>query len=54
MLLDAEVFDSGPGKATMKGFVVSPLFWKDVPAMGQSGLNVQVWPSKPLANNGFN
>ena len=46
MLLDAEVFDAGPGKASMEGFVVSPFFWKDVPAMGQSGLNVQVWCSK--------
>ena len=46
MLLDAEMFDTGPGKATMEGFLVSPLFWKDVPAMGQSGLNVQVCSSK--------
>ena len=26
----------------LKGFVVSPLLYKDVPVMGQTGINVQI------------
>jgi hypothetical protein len=42
LLLDAEVFDSGLGRSSTQGFTLSTFYWKDIPVMSQSGLNIQV------------
>ena len=50
MLLDAEIFDSGLGRATSQGFVISHFFWKNAHVLSQSGLNIEVsqWHSAAM------
>ena len=42
MLLDAEVFDTGVGRNSGQGFVISHFFWKNAHVLSQSGLNIEV------------
>ena len=49
LVLDAEVFDAGPGISDAVGFKISLLHHKDVPLLDQTGVNIDVGKSSQIA-----
>ena len=48
ILIDLESFDSGPSRATTTGSTISHFYWKFIPVLSQSGINVQPGTSTEL------
>ena len=48
ILIDLEAFDSGPSRAATMGSTISHFFWKYIPVLSQSGINVQPGTSTEL------
>ena len=48
ILIDLEAFDSGPSRAATTGSTISHFFWKYIPVLSQSGINVQPGTSTEL------
>ena len=48
ILIDLELFDSGPSRTASAGATVSHLYWKYIPVLSQSGINVQPGTSTEL------
>jgi len=42
LIMDAEVFDTGPGKDVSEGFTIAPSFWNDFPIMDHAGIGITV------------
>ena len=42
LILDVEVFDSGPGRDDSEGFTIGLCFWNDIPVMEFSGVSLKV------------
>ena len=48
ILIDLELFDSGPSRTATTGATISHFYWKYIPVVSQSGINVQPGTSTEL------
>ena len=48
ILIDLESFDAGPSKTATTGSTISHFYWKYIPVLSQSGINVQPGTSTEL------
>ena len=47
-LIDLELFDSGPSRTATTGATISHFYWKYIPVVSQSGINIQPGTSTEL------